>query len=675
MIGIMKIMFLTRVCMYVQEQVRKCGCEYHLKMEELVAGLHKWRQTQHKRMSALVPEKHCTACVDRDAYLAVTKNLSSFGEDACPCERGSDGLRKLECATGACVTCRNLRCAWSKCTCIDDEAELPVKYKWLRPIQIGGRADTEWAWMELPYAEFENLLVSYFEDTYRLHNWVYKRQDLTRRNCRRTLQPQCAILEVDYAAKMSQFSQDAMPCSATKQTSNFVAFAHFAPKLQDGKNLTDTTEVFTFHSDCVKQDTHSIRRCLEHIIENLQQRGFLSKTVHIWADGCGAQNKGRKAFRQLSELSMQLGINVIANFPASHHFPGPWDTEGGRHNRAITRHIQNDRGVASCEAILSARDNVHLLRRILNKAGQPDPPVPTQEKWRPPTTPMPTPASLSLSKRQKPVVHQPRGRSEEEMAEVNDQDDGWYEIQRRHIWRIEPCSCSSECACPRDERLTYKRDEKYDCTHIVGTMSTYCYGFFRKALHVQLRQYSCYCRWCAMEVWDRCTSLPIVRHAPGKPIRPLDAGYVKWRDEGWRCVKLAIRSVPDRAVTRVAIQSVEAAREYVSKLSMGGLVAFFTTEGGRGYWLGSKQSEIVQAKTTDETTGIKKGEEVFKIVWYENMSGLKYRKLDYETVASVSSVLVTVSNLTWNRCTVNRYYMGETTHRMLIDIVETISEL
>ena len=474
---------------------------------------------------------------------------------------------------------------------------------------------------------------------------------------------------------MSQFAQDCMPCSAKKQTSNFVAFAHFAPNWQDGKKISDTTEVFTFHSDCVKQDTHSIRRALEHIIENLKERRHLSKTVHLWADGCGAQNKGRKAFRQLSELSMQLGVRIIANFPASHHFPGPWDTEGGRHNRAITLHIQNGRGEANCEDFLNAGDNVKLLRRILQKAGQPDPPVTSQTQWRKPTDTLPTPASLSLSKTQTPVVHQARGRSQQELRELNDQDDGWYEIQRRHIWRIEPCPCSSACQCPKDERLTYKRDDKYDCTPIVGTMSTYCYAFFRKALHARVRQYSCYCRWCAMEHYERCDNLTVVRHNPARPLRPFDAGYVLWRDQGWRSATLVIKSATDRAVTRVAIQSVEAAREYVGKLSVGGLLAFFTTEGGRGYWLGSKQSEIYNAKTTDETTGIKKGEAVFDIIWFENMSGLKYRKLNYETVASVSSVLVTVSNLTWTRTTASRYYMGETSHRMLIDIVEKVSEL
>ena len=125
-------------------------------------------------------------------------------------------------------------------------------------------------------------------------------QDLERHNCRRRLQRGHVILEVDYAAKMTQFTQDAMPCSAAKQTSNFIAYAHFDPHHDEtGRNISDTTEVFAFHSDCIKQDTHSIRRALTHVVENMKQRGHLKSTVHLWADGSGAQNKGRKAFRQV----------------------------------------------------------------------------------------------------------------------------------------------------------------------------------------------------------------------------------------------------------------------------------------------------------------------------------------------------------------------------------------
>ena len=49
-------------------------------------------------------------------------------------------------------------------------------------------------------------MIGYYEGTYRLHNWVYKRQDKERRNNRDRLQRGEVILEFDYAAKQAQFT-------------------------------------------------------------------------------------------------------------------------------------------------------------------------------------------------------------------------------------------------------------------------------------------------------------------------------------------------------------------------------------------------------------------------------------------------------------------------------------
>ena len=47
---------------------------------------------------------------------------------------------------------------------------------------------------------------------------------------------------------------------------------------------------------------------------------------------------------------------------------------------------------------------------------------------------------------------QARGRT---VTELEDDDtDPRYVIQRRHIWRMEPCECTRECSCPSDGRLT-----------------------------------------------------------------------------------------------------------------------------------------------------------------------------------------------------------------------------
>ena len=139
---------------------------------------------------------------------------------------------------------------------------------------------------------------------------------------------------------------------------------------------------------------------------------------------------------------------------------------------------------------------------------------------------------------------------------------------------------------------------------------------------------------------------------------------------------LQAKSAPDPATTRVAVQSLDAAKAYVNKVAIGTTIAFLTADGdNRGYWLASKQSEMRKSTVNDNTTGVKKGEYVIDIIWYDHMTGLKYMKTDYETVSSVSSVLVTVSNITWSRQTTNRYYLSETCHEKLTDIVTQMSEI
>ena len=167
-----------------------------------------------------------------------------------------------------------------------------------------------------------------------------------------------------------------------------------------------------------------------------------------------------------------------------------------------------------------------------------------------------------------------------------------------------------------------------------------------------------------------------VRHDDSDPVKPFDAGYSLWRDQGWRRVVLRKKSASDPATTRVVVQSAEAARAYVRKLPMGVTIAFRSADGdSRGYWLASKQSEIRKSLENDETTGITRGEWVLSIIWYENMTCLKYMKTDYETVASVSSALVTISNISWQRTTTNRFYISESCHNILRDIVTGISEI
>jgi len=110
-------------------------------------------------------------------------------------------------------------------------------------------------------------------------------------------------------------------------------------------------------------------------------------------------------------------------------------------------------------------------------------------------------------------------------------------------------------------------------------------------------------------------------------------------------------------------------------MSIGATLALRNNEEGRSFWLAKKVSQIFIASHDDGTTGVTKGEEVFHIIWYDCVQGLKYKLLEEQTTVSVSSVIVTVSNISWLRKTSNRFYLRETTADMLIDIVNSMSEL
>ena len=78
---------------------------------------------------------------------------------------------------------------------------------------------------------------------------------------------------------------------------------------------------------------------------------------------------------------------------------------------------------------------------------------------------------------------------------------------------------------------------------------------------------------------------------------------------------------------------------------------------------------------TDDNTGIKKGEKILNILWYDRLGDYKYIKLDELTHISVASVIVTKSKVAWKRTTTNRYYLGEHTHSVIQRLVNNLSEL
>ena len=144
-------------------------------------------------------------------------------------------------------------------------------------------------------------------------------------------------------------------------------------------------------------------------------------------------------------------------------------------------------------------------------------------------------------------------------------------------------------------------------------------------MHVKLRQYSCYCRWCARLQFHKCQRLAVVRHRPDKPIRALAAGYRLWNEEGWRQVVQARKSAPDPAVTRCRVQSAAAAETHVPKQRWGAIIAVRTQiNDSPSFWLASKESEVFPSPTVMSNLDIKKVEKVLKIIWYDRLSDLKY---------------------------------------------------
>ena len=136
------------------------------------------------------------------------------------------------------------------------------------------------------------------------------------------------------------------------------------------------------------------------------------------------------------------------------------------------------------------------------------------------------------------------------------------------------------------------------------------------------------------------------------------------------------KSAPDLAVTRCLVQSAAAAEAHVSKQRLGATIAVRTQiNDSPSFWLASKQSEVFSSPKHMPHLDIKKGEKVLKIIWYDRLSDLKYVRLDEISHIAASSVLVTVSNIMWQRTTTNRYYLGDHTQNTLTELVNDLSEM
>ena len=529
---------------------------------------------------------------------------------------------------------------------------------------IGNRSEQEWVYKTLPYAEFMKKLTEFYEQEYRKHNWVYKHQDYHRHRNLALLQSREAILEVDYANKYSSHVQhDSEACTAVNTSSHFVVFCHSNPVYGDEKNpikLGHTTEVFSFWSNCVTQDTFAIRRCIQHVIETLRKRGRLDK-IHIWSDGCASQNKGRKAFRQMSEMSHEQSIFILLNFACSHHFPGQWDAEGGRQAACCT--AVEISGKDTCR---NADDNVRVIKqkmKLISTTGLPIPDNKSKNNVIPEETNNETEATV------------------EGVDETNVQDFN-YTLSARHILRIEPCECQGSCQC-RSDLLTYRRDATYDSSAIDGTMSHYQYAFFKKEHEAMVKRYSCYCSYCARGLYSRCENLDVVRSDHVR-YRPFEQGHREWYTNGWRTCKLKPTKVVSPAATRQYDLSAVARKTYVSKLQIDDVVAVLD-ESGTGYWLAECMSKSVETDRVVFTTtrryaeyGIDAGHDVLNITWFERVGESEppvFKLVNGSWMIYANNVFPLQQKVHFTRMTANRYYLGAQTHELLKTFVAQTSQI
>ena len=114
-----------------------------------------------------------------------------------------------------------------------------------------------------------------------------------------------------------------------------------------------------------------------------------------------------------------------------------------------------------------------------------------------------------------------------------------------------------------------------------------------------------------------------------------------------------VKSAPDKAVTRVVTQSRESAKNHVSKLPLGSVIAIRSIVNDTSvrtsvFWIANLHSKSFPTPKTETSTDIKKGELIVKIVWFDRCDDDNYKcvRLNDLVHVSVSSVVVTRSKIT-----------------------------
>ena len=503
----------------------------HVQLAYLLKALQLWRKTEHKKCLCT-----CKCCRDqhrlcRDQFA----NCSQFGAAIHHhqfCEKDNERhCRPLRCALGTCEYCKHYDDALTICP-KEYNSKRMVRYKTIEPVSAGGKVFDDWIYRELAFRPFMSLLRDYYLSKYRycpyftninynthtltlfvtfdmcfrrLHNWIYKWQDMVRRRVIKNLRPHQLVICLDYANRYTHWQQDGATCKHDRQSSHLVVFVLSNPVFATSAKIdkvSHTCEAWTFWNEDPKQTPECIHAALRHIIrfekKKAVTRGQPLKEVIVFSDRCGEQNSGRKNFRMCSETAMLLHVILLWIFACPHHFAGVWDAWGGSEAKLL-KNVEN-RGHDTMRTVVDCVVKLRQLRKKLlvhangNKETRCNDVGDCERVTQCNDVDVSDADDESNTDSECSCVEQ----SSEDEGGVTEVRNNTYKADGAHIHLLKLCKCRSAavCTCVPDPRVKdtiyYRRDPKYEAAVIKGCASMFAYRFLPKRKYVvHIRQFAC----------------------------------------------------------------------------------------------------------------------------------------------------------------------------------------
>ncbi|CAB1110387.1 unnamed protein product [Ectocarpus sp. CCAP 1310/34] len=178
---------------------------------------------------------------------------------------------------------------------------------------------------------------------YMAHHSIAKWQRHCHKRCLETFQDSDLVIET-YAEKYPYQSYISMMMPVYPQTTLMVAIVRFNPQTHvDGD----------FH-------LHGLARMVDHYLRGdgseptaAARKEGRTPRIHIFTDGCGKQNKGRRNFRFLADSVRQLGFFIDHHFAATSHFKGCHDGIGGVAKNAMKRRERFGKRIMGADGVVS----------------------------------------------------------------------------------------------------------------------------------------------------------------------------------------------------------------------------------------------------------------------------------------------------------------------------------